>query len=187
MISSRRISRACSKDKYQGKRRTGCKRSGRCTTIDHGGKLRRGGVRRYVQGQGVSHLFVRMSQCCLAGRFVRNLFARVRGQSGALDCLGVCTLGVARAQADAPQFAMGTRFGEAALAQCARGPDAFSRIGRILPGCLGGLNFRILAARNRDRSGVHDGRGVSALGGRRKQGWLRAPCHRRIGELSRPS
>ena len=54
-------------------------------------------------------------------------------------------------------------FGEAAWAQCARGPGAFSR-GRILPGCLGGLNFRILAARNRDRSGVHDGRGVLLSG-----------------------
>ena len=33
MVSSRRISRACSKVKYQGKRRAGCKRSGRYTTI----------------------------------------------------------------------------------------------------------------------------------------------------------
>ena len=46
-----------------------------------------------------------------------------------------------------------------------QGPGAFSR-GRILPGCLGGLNFCILAASNRDRSGVHDGRGVFALGDR---------------------
>ena len=114
MVSSRRISRACSKAKNQGKKRAGCKRSGRYTTIYHGGKLRRGGVRQYVQGQGVSHLFVRMSQCCLAGRYVRNLFARGRGQSGAHDCRGVCALGVARAQADIPQFVMGTRFGEAA-------------------------------------------------------------------------
>ena len=53
--------------------------------------------------------------------------------------------------------------GEAAWAQCARGPGAFSRR-RILPGCLGGLNFRIRAARNRDRSGVHDGRGVLLSG-----------------------
>ena len=83
-------------------------------------------------------------------------FSRGRGQSGAHDCRGVCVLGVARGQADAPQFVMGARFGEAAWAQCARGPGAFSR-GRILPGCLGGLNFRILAARNRDRSGVYDG------------------------------
>ena len=92
-------------------------------------------------------------------------FARGRGQSGAHDSQGVCALGVARAQADAPQFVMGARFGEAAWAQCAQGPGAFSR-GRILPGCLGGLNFRILAARNRDRSGVYDGRGVFALGDR---------------------
>ena len=53
-----------------------------------------------------------------------------------------------------------------AWAQCARGPGALSRSGRILPGCLGGLNFRILAARNRVRSGVHEGRGVFALGDR---------------------
>ena len=70
---------------------------------------------------------------------------------------------------------------------CARGPDAFYRFGRILPGCLGGLNFRIFAARNRDRSGVHDGRGVFALGGHLKQGWLRAPYHRQISGLWRPS
>ena len=154
------------------------KRSGRYTTIYHGGKLRRGGVRQYVQGQGVSHRFVRMSQCCLAGRYLRNFFARGRGQSGAHDCRGVCSLEVARAQADAPQFFMGARFGEAAWAQCARGPGAFSRFGRILSGCFGGLNFRILAARNGDRSGVHDGRDVFALGGHLKQGWLRAPYRR---------
>ena len=95
----------------------------------------------------------------------RRGHTRGRGQSGAHDCQGVCALGVARGRADASQFVMGARFGEAAWAQCARGPGAFSR-GRILPGCLGGLNFRILAARNRDRSGVHDGRGVFALGDR---------------------
>ena len=132
-------------------------------------------------------MFVRMSQCCRAGRYVRNLFARGRGQSGAHDCRDVCALGVARAQADALQFVMGARFGEAAWAQCARGPGEVSRFGRILPGCLGGLNFRILAARNRDRSGVHDSRGIFALGGHLKQGWLRAPYHRQIGGLWRPS
>ena len=36
MVFSRRISRACSKAKYQGKRRAGCKRLGRYTTIYHG-------------------------------------------------------------------------------------------------------------------------------------------------------
>ena len=163
------------------------KRSGQYTTIYHGGKLWRGGVRQYVQGQGVSPLFVRMSQCCLVGRYVRNLFERGRGQSGAHDCRDFCALGVARGQADAPQFVMGAHFGKAVWAQCARGPGAFSCFGRILPGCLGGLNFRILAARSRDQSGVHDGQGVFALGGHLKQGWLRAPYHRQIGGLSRPS
>ena len=131
--------------------------------------------------------FVRMSQCCLAGRCVRNLFARGRGQDGAHDCRSVCALGVARAQADAPQVVMGARFGEAAWAQCARGPGTFSRFGGILPGCLGGLKFRILAARNRDRSGIHDGRRSFALGGYLKQGWLRALYHRQVGGFSRPS
>ena len=70
-------------------------------------------------------------------------FSRGRGQSGAHDCRGVCALGVARGQADAPQFVTGARFGEAAWAQSARGPGAFSR-GRILPDCLGGLNFAFL-------------------------------------------
>ena len=37
------------------------------------------------------------------------------------DCRGVCALGVARAQADAQQFAMGARFGEAALTNVSRG------------------------------------------------------------------
>ena len=36
MVSSRRISGACSKAKYQGKRRACYKRSGRYTTIYHG-------------------------------------------------------------------------------------------------------------------------------------------------------
>ena len=50
------------------------------------------------------------------GTICSQSFARGRGQSGALDCQGVCALEVARAQADAPKFVMGARFGEAALA-----------------------------------------------------------------------
>ena len=121
------------------------------------------------------------------GTICSQFFCKGRGQNGALDCRGVCALGVACAQADAPQFVMGARLGEAAWAQCARGPRAFSRFGIILPGCLGGLNFCILAAINRDRSGVHDGRGVLSLGGYLMQGWLRAPYHHQIGGRSRPS
>ena len=131
MVSSRRISRACSIAKYQGKRRAGRKRSGRCTTSYHEGRLRRGGVGQYVQGQRVSHIFVRMSQCCLAGRYVLNLFARGRGQSGALDCRGACALEVARAQADAPEFVMRARFGEAALASVHEGQDYFLVLGEF--------------------------------------------------------
>ena len=37
------------------------------------------------------------------------------------DCRGVCALGVARAQADAPQFITGARFGEAALVNVSEG------------------------------------------------------------------
>ena len=43
-------------------------------------------------------------------------FARGHGQTGALNGRDVCAFEVARAQADAPQFVMGTRSGEAALA-----------------------------------------------------------------------
>ena len=185
MVSPRRISRACFKAKYQGKRCAGQA----LRPVHHHISWGQASARRRsptCQGQGVSHLFVRMSQCCLAGRYVRNLFARGRGQSGVLDCRGVCALEVVRAQADAPQFVMGARFGEAAWAQCARAPDAFSRFGRILPFCLGGLSFRILSAGNRDRGSVHDGGGVFALGSHLKQGWLRASYHRQIGGLSRP-
>ena len=66
-----------------------------------------------------------MLQCCLAGRYVRNLFARDRGQSGALNGRGFCTLGVARAQVDALSFVMGARFGEAALASVHEGQAHF--------------------------------------------------------------
>ena len=37
------------------------------------------------------------------------------------DCRGVCALGVARAQADTPQFIMGARLGEAALVNVFKG------------------------------------------------------------------
>ena len=184
MVSSRRISRACSKAKYEGKRRVGCKRSGRCTTIYHRGKLRRGGVRQYVQGQGVFHLFVRMSQCCLAGRYVRNLFARSRGQSGALNCQGVCALGVARARADAPQFVMGAPFGEAAVAGFNKG-KVHLLVWEILQGCHVVQCFRIRIVIARGQSDALDGRGGFALGGHLKRGWLRTPYHRQIGGLSR--
>ena len=72
-----------------------------------------------------------MSQCCLAGRYVRNIFARGRGQSGALDCRGVFALGVVRAQADAPQFVTVARFEEAALAGVHEGQAHFLVLGEF--------------------------------------------------------
>ena len=77
------------------------------------------------KGKAYLIFFVRMLQCCLAGRYVRNLFARGRGQSGALDGRGVCALGVARSEADAPQFIMGARLEEAALASVYEGRTHF--------------------------------------------------------------
>ena len=70
-----------------------------------------------------------MLQCSLAGRYVCNLFARGRGQSGALNGRGVCAFGVARAEADAPPFVMGARFGEATLASVDEGQAHFSVLG----------------------------------------------------------
>ena len=72
-----------------------------------------------------------MSQCCLAGRYVRNLFARGRGQSGAHDCRGVCALGVARAQADAPQYVVRACSGEAAVAGLNKGKADLLVLGKF--------------------------------------------------------
>ena len=63
-----------------------------------------------------------MLQRCLAGQYVRNLFARGRGD---------CALGVARAQVDAPQFVMGARFGEVALAGVHEGQAHFLGLGEF--------------------------------------------------------
>ena len=74
---------------------------------------------------------MRMRQCCLAGRYVRNLFARGCGQSGALNGRGVYAPGVARAQADTPQVGMRARSGEAALASVHEGQAHFLVLGEI--------------------------------------------------------
>ena len=122
-----------------------------------------------------------------SGTVYLKSFARGHGQTGALNGRDVGAFGVARAQADALQCVMEDRFGEAALASVHEGQADFSRFGRIFPGCLGGLNVRILAARNRDWGGIRDGRGVFALGDRQWQVLPRPPSRRRIGEHSRPS
>ena len=53
--------------------------------------------------------------------FSQSFCQRSWSQCGALYCRGVCPPGVARVQADAPQFVMGARFGEAALASVHEG------------------------------------------------------------------
>ena len=67
------------------------------------------------------------------------------------------------------------------------GQSASRYFGRILLGCPVVQCFRNEIAIARGQSDARDGRGVFALGGRWKQGWLRAPYHIRIGVLSRPS
>ena len=47
------------------------------------------------------------------GTIYLQSFARGHGQTGALNGRDVCAFGVARSQADALQFVMGDRFGEA--------------------------------------------------------------------------
>ena len=74
---------------------------------------------------------MRKLQCCLAGRYVRNVFGRGRGQNRARDGRGVSALGVARAQTDAPQFVIGARVGEAALATVHVGQAHFLVLGEF--------------------------------------------------------
>ena len=47
------------------------------------------------------------------------------------DCRGVCALGVARAQADAQQFVMEARFGEAALVNVSKGKAYLIFLGEL--------------------------------------------------------
>ena len=55
------------------------------------------------------------------GTMYSQSFARGHGQTEALNGRDVCAFGVARAQADAPQFVIGVRFGEVALASVYEG------------------------------------------------------------------
>ena len=97
--------------------------SGQCTTIYHEGRLRQGGVCQCVQGQGFSHLFLRMSLCCLAGRYVSNIFFRGRSQSTHLIVEVFVLSGL---HAPRPmQFLMEVRFGEAVLASVHEGQAHF--------------------------------------------------------------
>ena len=84
MVSSRRISRACSKAKYQGKRR----RLQALRPVHHNSSWGQASARRRSSicpsAKRISSFCENVAMFCLAGRYVRNLFARGRGQSGAL-------------------------------------------------------------------------------------------------------
>ena len=63
------------------------------------------------------------------GTIYLKSFARGHGQTGALNGRDVCAFGVARAQADALQFIMRDRFGEATLASVHEGQAHFLVLG----------------------------------------------------------
>ena len=65
------------------------------------------------------------------GTIYLQSFARGHGQTGALNFRDICAFGIARAQADAPQFVMGARFGEAALASVHEGQAHFLFLGEF--------------------------------------------------------
>ena len=65
------------------------------------------------------------------GTICPQSFCKRSWPSDALHCRGACALVVARAQADTPQFVMGCRFGEAALASVHEGQAIFFVLGEF--------------------------------------------------------
>ena len=122
MVSSRRISRACSKAKYQGKMR----RLQALRPVHHNLSWGQASARRRAL---IGPRAKRISSSCEnvailpRGTICSQLFffCKRSWPKWRTDCQGVCALGVARAQADAPQFIMGARFGEAALVNVSKG------------------------------------------------------------------
>ena len=98
MVSSRRISRACSKAKYQGKRRAGQALRPVHDNISWGQALARRRSPICPRARCISSFCENVAM--LPRRMIcSQSFARDRGQGGAHDCRGVCALGVVRAQA----------------------------------------------------------------------------------------
>ena len=184
MASSRRISRASSKAKYMRKRRAGYKGSGRHKTNYHEGRLWRGGVGQCAQGQGVSHLFVRMLQCCLAGRYIRNLLPEVMVKLEPFIVETFVLLGSHALRPIPHSLSWELASGRWRWPVCTRARRIFSFWENFvrLPRWA-----KCSHARNRDRGGVHNGRGVFPLGDRQWQVMPRPPSRGRIGEHSRPS
>ena len=78
------------------------------------------------------------------GTIYSQSFARGHDQFGALNGRDVCAFGVARAQADAPQFVIGARFGEAALASVHKGQAHFLVLGEFCQVASVGYMFAFL-------------------------------------------
>ena len=151
MVSSRRISRACSRAKYQGKRR----RLQALRPVHHnlswgqalarrrsllGPRAKRissfcENVAMLPRGTTCSQLFLQEVVAKVAHCLSRRLCSRGRTHSG--RC---------------PTIYHGGSLRGGGVGQCVQGQGVSHHFVRILPVCLGGLNVRILAARNRDRS-----------------------------------
>ena len=120
MVSSRRIYRACSKAKYQGKMR----RLQSLRPVHHSLSWGQASARRRSP---ICPRAKRISSFCEnvamlpRGTMCSECFCKRSWSKWRTDCRGVCALGVARAQADAQQFVMGVRFGEAALVNASKG------------------------------------------------------------------
>ena len=114
MVSSPRISRACSKAKYQKKRR----RLQALRPVHHNSSWGQALARRRLpicpRAKHISSFCENIAMLPRATIFSQS-FCKRSWPKWRTDCRGVCALGVARAQADAQQFVMGARFGEAAL------------------------------------------------------------------------
>ena len=120
MVSSRRISRACSRAKYQGKTR----RLQALRPVHHNLSWGQASARRRLP---ISPRAKRILSFCEnvamlpRGTIYSQSLCKRSWPKWRTDCRGVCALGVARAQADAPQLIMGARFGEATFANKSKG------------------------------------------------------------------
>ena len=120
MVSSRRIYRACFKAKYQGKRR----RLQALRPVHHSLSWGQASARRRSpicpRARRISY-FCENVAILPRGTICSQFFYKRSWPKWRTDCRGVCALEVARAQADAHQFVMGARFGEAALVNVSKG------------------------------------------------------------------
>ena len=120
MVSSRRISRSCFKPKYQVKRR----RLQALMPVHHNLSWGQASARRRspICPRARRILSFCQNVAMLPRRTIcSQSFCKRSWPKWRTDCRGVSALGVARAQADAQQYVMGARFGEATLVNVSKG------------------------------------------------------------------